>query len=89
MYDNQPYSKDPDLCGSDKIKLVSGNMIKYYSFHYVASEPYIVNTQDDLVKEKLAQMQQELARKAAGMNEERNQEQDTPTEATVGTNLNS
>lgn len=89
MYDNQPYIKDPDLCSSDKIRLVSGNMIKYYNFHYVANEPYIVNTQDDIVKEKLAKMQRELARKSAILNEEMNQEEDTPAEATVGSENNS
>lgn len=89
MYDNQPYSKDPDLCSSDNIRLVSGNVIKYYNFHYVANEPYIVNTQDDIVKEKLAKMQRELARKAAILNEEMNKEQDTPAEATAGNEINS
>lgn len=57
MYDNQEYKKDSDLITEDKIKLVSGNVVKYYAFHYNASQPYLIETQDDLVKERIAQMQ--------------------------------
>ncbi|SET53208.1 hypothetical protein [[Clostridium] polysaccharolyticum] len=60
MYDNQEYKKDSDLITEDKIKLVSGNVIKYYAFHYDASQPYLIQTQDDSVKERIAQMQAEI-----------------------------
>ncbi|MFU0826771.1 MAG: DUF4258 domain-containing protein [Lachnoclostridium sp.] len=32
IYDNMPYHRDINLCGPDKIGLVSGNVIKYYSY---------------------------------------------------------
>lgn len=59
MYDRQPYKKDPDLCSADKIKLVSGNVIKYYTFQYNTAQPYLVNTQDDAVKDRLEKMKAE------------------------------
>lgn len=76
MYDNQQYKKDPDLCSQDKIKLVSGNMIKYYTFQMNTSQPYVIQTQDDLVKEKIAKMQYEIDLKAARQMEEAKQEEE-------------
>jgi hypothetical protein len=73
MYDNQEYKRDSDLCNQDKIKLVSGNMIKYYTFQMNTSKPYVIQTQDDLVKEKIAKLQHEMERKAAMQMEETEQ----------------
>lgn len=80
MYDNQEYKKDPDLCSQDKIKLVSGNMIKYYTFQMNTTEPYIIQTQDDLVKEKLAKLKYEMELKAAKEMEEAKQEEEPEME---------
>lgn len=65
MYDNEKYKKDPDLCSQDKIKLVSGNLIKYYTFQYNNSQPYVIETNDELMKEKIAHRQHELNERAA------------------------
>ena len=31
MYDNIPYVRDKDLCSEEAIKMVSGNVVKYYT----------------------------------------------------------
>jgi len=46
IYDKQPYKKDIDLCGSDKIKLVSGNVVKFYSQNYKMDDPYTISNRD-------------------------------------------
>lgn len=56
MYDNQPYTKDPDLCSADKIKLFSGNVMKYYTFQVNRVEAYLVQNQDEAVKERIEEM---------------------------------
>lgn len=70
MYDNQRYVKDPDLCSQDKIKLESGNLIKYYTFQYNSSQPYVIDTNDDLMKDKIAHWQCELDLQAAKKKEQ-------------------
>lgn len=59
MYDNQPYSKDPDLCNTNNVRLVSGNVIKYYQSELNSNNPYIIETHDEEVKEKIEQMRKE------------------------------
>lgn len=88
MYDNQQYKKDPDLISQDKIKLVSGNIIKYYTFQYDTSQPYMIQTQDELVKEKLAHMQYELDMKAAKAKSEETSNNESSAEATADTEMN-
>ena len=88
MYDNQQYKKDSDLITQDKIQLVSGNVMKYYTFQYNASQPYMIQTKDDLVKEKLAQMQYELDLKAARAKVEETSNNEISSEATVETEMN-
>ncbi|NLP34519.1 MAG: hypothetical protein GX359_04895 [Clostridiales bacterium] len=38
MYDNLPYVSDKEIYNKTHIKLVSGNIIKYYQ--YIMKEPY-------------------------------------------------
>ena len=91
MYDNQPYTKDPDLCSSDKIKLFSGNVMKYYTFQVNRVEPYLVQNQDEAVKERIEEMKRvqtqrmQLAQDeaAAAVEEEMDDIPDVSTEATV------
>lgn len=59
MYDNQPYKKDPDLCNTNTVRLISGNVMKFYTFHYNWGEPYLISTQDEKVEKKLAAMRLE------------------------------
>ncbi|MBR3772584.1 MAG: hypothetical protein IKL07_09980 [Clostridium sp.] len=56
MYDKQPYKKDPDLCNTSTVRLVSGNVMKYYTFQYFWNEPYLIDTQDEKVEKKLSAM---------------------------------
>ena len=88
MYDNQEYKKDPDLITQDKIKLVSGNVIKYYTFQYNTSQPYVIQTQDELVKEKLALLQHELDMKAAKVKSEEISNNESSAEATADMEMN-
>ena len=53
IYDKQPYKKDPDLCGADKVKLVSGNVVKYNTQNYKPTEPFIINNRDCEIKERI------------------------------------
>ena len=53
IYDKQPYKKDPDLCGADKVKLVSGNVVKFYTQNYKRTEPFIIDNKDCEIKERL------------------------------------
>ena len=85
MYDNQEYKKDSDLINQDQIRLVSGNVIKYYTFQYDASQPYMIQTQDELVKEKIALMQYELDMKAAKAKSELTSNNEISAEATAET----
>lgn len=88
MYDNQQYRKDPDLITQDKIKLVSGNVMKYYTFQFDTNQPYMIQTQDELMKEKLALMQYELNMKAAKTKSEEVSNNESSAEATADTELN-
>lgn len=65
MYDRIEYKKDPDLINQGQIKLISGNVMKFYTFHYNPSQPFVIQTRDEQMKEKLAQMQHELDLKIA------------------------
>lgn len=38
MYDNLPYVSDKELCNKTHLRLISGNIIKYYQ--YLMKEPY-------------------------------------------------
>ncbi|HCR41695.1 MAG TPA: hypothetical protein DIW41_12420 [Lachnospiraceae bacterium] len=40
MYDNQPYIFDKEICNNTPLKIVSGNIIKYY--RCLMREPYEV-----------------------------------------------
>lgn len=69
MYDNQPYTKDPDLCSADKIKLFSGNVMKYYTFQVNRVEPYLVQNQDEAVKKTIEEMKRVQAQKMQSVQE--------------------
>lgn len=59
MYDNQPYKRDYELCNTNNVRLVSGNVMKYYTFQYNRETPYLVNTQDEKTEKMLAAMKVE------------------------------
>lgn len=65
MYDNQPYKRDYELCNTNNVRLVSGNVIKYYTFQYNWDTPYLISTQDDKTEEMLAAMRVEAEAAAA------------------------
>jgi hypothetical protein len=40
MYDEMPYVRDDSLCNRSTVRLVSGNIIKYYRYKLV--DPYLL-----------------------------------------------
>lgn len=40
MYDEMPYIRDDSLCNRSTVRLVSGNIIKYYRYNLV--DPYLL-----------------------------------------------
>lgn len=75
MYDKQAYKKDPDLCSTEKVRLVSGNIYKSYAIDYQSDTPFSINTQDEQTQKKLRKLQHELD--AQKESEESNTEEET------------
>lgn len=57
MYDHMPYKRDYDICNGKTIRLVSGNIIKY--FRCVEQNTFEVKNHDNEVKAKLAKLNQD------------------------------
>lgn len=47
MYDNMPYKRDDNLCNRSTVKLISGNVIKYY--RYKLSGDYVRIPRDSIL----------------------------------------
>ena len=58
MYDHLPYARDERVCGSDKIALFSGNVIKFYSYKTV--DTCIIANQDEKIQTKIKEREQTL-----------------------------
>ena len=48
MYDRMPYNRDESICGTDKIAICSGNVLKSYSINQGA--PCIIDNQNKTIK---------------------------------------
>lgn len=57
MYDHMPYELDETVCTRESICLVSGNVIKYYSYN--PSHPFELDNQDDLIIKKIANLRKQ------------------------------
>lgn len=42
MYDKMPYKRDDTLCNRSSVRLISGNIIKYYRYKII--EPYMLDS---------------------------------------------
>lgn len=80
MYDKQPYKKDPDLCGADKVKLVSGNVVKYNTQNYKRTEPFIINNKDCEIRERIKKLEEKRQLDEAALTKESFEDSDVPSE---------
>ncbi|HBA97527.1 MAG TPA: hypothetical protein DCZ23_05405 [Lachnospiraceae bacterium] len=62
MYDNLPYERDADFCGSQQIAMYSGHIIKYY-LCLNEDNVFEVNNRDDEIENILATAQQEYVKR--------------------------
>lgn len=54
MYDHMPYIRDSGICNIETVRLVSGNIIKYY--RYDTNLPFNLDNQDEMIRKKLDEL---------------------------------
>lgn len=57
MYDQLPYIRNVNLCSADQIKLVSGNVYKYYT--YSKEEVHEISNHDDIIEAHIRQLEED------------------------------
>ena len=84
MYDHFPYERDPDICNKHTVKLFSGNVIKFFTYH-VNDDTITIPNKDDVMEEQLAALQKNNALKEEIETLNNTSVEESPDESTADT----
>ena len=58
MYDELPYQRNINLCNEEQIKLISGNVCKFYTYNHEAIQE--IPNHDDIIQAQLWQLEEDV-----------------------------